>query len=395
MHSLGRHRFASLKHDGRLYASIWLPTVLSFNFWVQRSLFPIFAPLLSHDLGFTYTGIGFVASGVLATTCVGYVLAGHFVRHHNIGTTFKMSLLLQAASSALTSLSTGLIPLMLFQAINGFAEGALFVGVVVLIGGFAVSDRSRVYGAFEACGNFGWFLALCSGGFLGILVGWRWSYLLLALPILSLLPFKIKPNPTISGDLETKGISFLTAKHFWLIALPIILFLTNWFAVWAFVPSFLVSKGFSLEQAGLTSALSIAFSVPAPFIVGSFIGRVKARQVAVSLLAVTSLVQLSLPLIAGKSMISLLVVTIGIMQASTSTTMFVLLTELVSKQSLPMISGWCVALGYGGAALGPVVFGKIADVAAFVTSFTTFAILNVLCLTVIVANSRRAESWSP
>ena len=268
------------------------------------------------------------------------------------------------------------------------------MGVMVLIAGLTISERGRAYGAYETFGNFGWFLGLCSGGFLGVLLGWRLSYFLLALPILSLLPFKIKFNRTISDTRENKGLSFLKAKRFWFIALPVILFLTNWFAVWAFVPSFLVSKGFSLEEAGITSALGIAFSVPAPFIVGSLIGKVKVGHLAVSLLALTSLMQALLPLVPGKFSVSLLVVVIGVFQASTSTSIFVLLTELVSTKSLPMISGWCVALGYGAAALGPVLFGKIADIAAFVTAFGAFSILNLLCVAAIIANIRHTGPWS-
>jgi CP family cyanate transporter-like MFS transporter len=156
-----------------------------------------------------------------------------------------------------------------------------------------------------------------------------------------------------------------------------------------------VSKGFSLEQAGITSALGIGFSVPAPFIVGSLIGKLKAGHLAVFLIALTGLVQVLLPLASEQSVISVLVVASGVLQASTSTSIFVMLTELVSRQSLPLISGWCVALGYGGAALGPVLFGKIVDVASFFSSFTTFAILNLLCITAIILNNRRREPWSP
>jgi sugar phosphate permease len=79
---------------------VWFPAVLEFDFWFQRNLFSIFAPLLIRELGLTYTGIGIVESGVLATSAIGYVAADYFVRKSNISNAFKISLLLEVAASA-------------------------------------------------------------------------------------------------------------------------------------------------------------------------------------------------------------------------------------------------------------------------------------------------------
>jgi MFS family permease len=213
---------------------VWFPAVLEFDFWFQRNLFSIFAPLLIRDLGLTYTGIGIVESSVLGTTAIGYIAAGYFVRESNVSRAFKISLLLVVAAGALSSSSRGLFQLLVFQSIQGFAEGALFVGFVSLIADLKVNDRSRAYGGFESCGNLGWLVALASGGFLGVYLGWRWSYLLLSLPILGLLPFKlVKVSPPKDRGPEVmREIGFLKRLDFWLIALPVTLFLTNWYAVW-------------------------------------------------------------------------------------------------------------------------------------------------------------------
>lgn len=131
------------------------------------------------------------------------------------------------------------------------------------------------------------------------------------------------------------------------------------------MPSFLVTRSFGIEQAGLTSALGIAFSVPAPFAVGLLVSRVKSIRLATVLLLLTAGMQVSLPLAEGKASISALLVGLGIFQPSTSPTIFVFMTELVPALRLPEILGWSVALGYGGAAVGPVVFGGIVDATSF------------------------------
>jgi MFS family permease len=389
MCSLHQSRSAQV-HPWLYSRSVWWPAALWFNFWFQRNLFSIFAPLLIRDLGLTYTGIGIVESGVLGTTAIGYIAAGHFVRESIISNAFKIALLLEVAASALSGLSGGLFQLVVFQSIQGFVEGVLFVGVVVLISGFNATDLSRAYGAFESCGNLGWFLALSSGGFVGVLLGWRWSYLLLSLPILGLLPFKMKVTPIGDGRPELAGeLGFLRKLDFWLVALPLTLFLMNWYAVWTFAPSFLVTRGFSIEEAGLASALAVAFSVPAPFVIGLLISRAKPIRLAVSLLTLTTVMQILLPLSRGKLSITSLLVAIGILQASTSPILFVLLSELVSTLKLPTVSGWSVAIGYWAALLGPVVFGNIADTASFSASFSLFAILNVICIVAMLSNRKR------
>jgi len=375
---------------------VWFPAALEFDFWFQRNLFSIFAPLLILDLRLTYTGIGIVESGVLATSAIGYVAAGYFVRESNISKAFKISLLLVVAASALSSLSGDLSQLLVFQSIQGFAEGALFVGFVVLIADLKVNDRSRAYGAYESCGNLGWLLALSSGGFLGVLLGWRWSYFLLSLPILALLPFKLV-KVTQSDDRGREVINkldFLKLLDFWLIALPVTLFLTNWYSVWTFAPSFLVTRGFSIEQAGLASGLAVAFSVPAPFVIGLLISRTKPIRLAVSLLMLTTIAQVLLPLSVGKLSIATLLVLICILQASTSPILFVFLSELVSNLKLPAVSGWSIAIGYGVAVLGPVIFGKIADWTSFLGSFALFAVLNVICIIVMFSTLKRKSSLS-
>lgn len=377
-----------------LYSRIlWFPFVLDFEFWFQRSLFSIFAPLLIRQLGLTYTGIGMVESGVVGTAAIGYVLAGYFMRESNISKAFKISLLLVAAAGALSSLSGGLLQLLVFQSIQGFAEGAIFVGFVSLIADLKVNDRGRAYGAFESCSNLGWLLALGSGGFLGVFLGWRWSYLLLSLPILALLPFK----PTVMAPAKDRGreaieLGFLKRLDFWLLALPVTLFLTNWYAVWTFAPSFLVSRGFSIEEAGLVSALAVAFSVPAPLVIGFLIARVKPIRLVVSSLMLTTVMQILLPFSEGKLSTIALLVVICIAQASTSPILFVFTSELVSNLRLPAVSGWSIALGYAAAILGPVIFGNIADRASFLASFALFAILNAVCIPVMVSNLKRKSS---
>jgi MFS family permease len=373
---------------------VWFPAALQFDFWFQRNLFSIFAPLLIRDLGLTYTGIGIVESCVLGTTAIGYVAAGYFVSKSNISDAFKISLLFVVAAGALSGLAGDLFQLSVFQSIQGFGEGALWVGFVALIADLKVSDRSRAYGAFESCGNLGWLVALSSGGFLGVLLGWRWSYLLLSVPVLGLLAFKIvKVSPPDDRNREVvKEFGFLKSLDFWLIALPVTLFLANWYAVWTFAPSYLVARGFSIEEAGLASALGVVVSVPAPFVIGSLIGRIKPVRLAVPLLMLTTVVQILLPFSEGKPSITALLVVICILQASTSPILFAFVSELVSNLRLPAVSGWSVAIGYGAAFLGPALFGNIADRASFLAAFALFAILNVMCVTVMLSNLKGRSS---
>jgi MFS family permease len=370
--------------------SLWWPAALWFNFWFQRNLFSIFAPLLIRDLGLTYTQIGIVESGVLGTSAIGYIAAGHFVRESSVSTAFKISLLIEVAASALSGLSGGLFQLVIFQSIQGFVEGLIFVGVVLLISGFKANDLSTAYGAFESVGNLGWFLALGSGGLIGVLLGWRLSYIFLSIPILGLLPFKIRVTQIDGRSPVMKTeLGFLRKLDFWLFALPLTLFFMNWYAVWTFAPSFLVTRGFSIEEAGFASALAAAFSVPAPFIMGLLIGRARPIRLSVTLLTLTTVTQILLAVSRGKLSIIFLLVAIGILQASTSPTLFVLLSELVSTLRLPTISGWSLAIGYWAALLGPVVFGNIADTASFSASFSLFAILNVVCIVAMLSNGKR------
>ena len=391
-------RSPSVQNHPQLSTRIaWFPILIWFDFWFQRNLLSIFAPLLIRDLRLTYTGIGIVESCVLGSAAIGYIAAGYFVRESNVSKAFKISLLLVVAAGALSSSAASLIQLSAFQAIQGFAEGALFVGFVALIADFKVSDRSRAYGAFESCGNLGWFLALSSGGFLVLLLGWRWSYFLLSLPILALLPFKVTkiPTPKARSPELMRESGFLKSLDFWLIALLVTLFLMNWYAIWTFAPSFLVARGFSIEEAGLASALGVVFCVPAPFIVGSLIGRTKPIRVAVSLLTLTTVVQVLLPLAGGKLSITALLVLICILQASTSPMLFVFASQLVPNLRLPAVSGWSVAVGYGTAFLGPALFGNIADRASFLTSFALFAVLNVMCIIVLFSILKRKSSLLP
>jgi len=259
---------ASVKRDG--VTTVTLVVVCQIFHGLTFGALALFLPLIRQDLQINFSEAGILSAAATLSYGFGQVPAGYLSDRFGPRRLFFIGLL---GWSAL-SLNLGLVHSYWLAVINQLVAGAfralMFApGLSLLASWFPLERRATAMSLYMVGGFSGTILLSLLGPLLALQMGWRYTYILLAVfGIAGALVYRVfakeKPRKASGGHVGLLE-AFLLLKHkiLWVCCgIQFIRFaVVTGFNFW--LPSLLVAdRGFSLTAAGLVTAMSAAFTAP-------------------------------------------------------------------------------------------------------------------------------------
>ena len=140
---------------------------------------------LAKDLGIGRTEMSLVLGLSLAFTAAGGLFSGALADRYGRKPMLMGTIVVYSAGTLLSGLATDYWTLLLARAVTGLGVGGEWAVAQVLVGETVPAHIRGRYGAVLHSGaSIGMLLATAVGGFAAPVIGWRWCFLLSALPAL-------------------------------------------------------------------------------------------------------------------------------------------------------------------------------------------------------------------
>lgn len=150
--------------------------------------FIIASTTMAKDLGLTQTGQGVLLGTTLAFTAVGGLVGGSLADRFGRKPILIFSILLYSLGSLLSGLSWDMATFIAARAIAGIGVGAEWGVAQAMVGESTPAFARGRFGSYlQSGGVFGRFFATIVGNFLAPWIGWRYAFMVSALPALLVL----------------------------------------------------------------------------------------------------------------------------------------------------------------------------------------------------------------
>jgi MFS transporter, Spinster family, sphingosine-1-phosphate transporter len=293
----------------------WVMFSINFLNYLDRNVLTGAANVVAHELGFGFSGIGYIASAFLIVYTLGTVPLGIWADRAKRKNVIAISVAIWSVATALSALATNFITLFLSRMILGIGEAGYFpAGTALMSDYFKRSVRSRVMSWWNVGQLVGILVGFVVGGEVaGIFVGsWRLAFIFTGIPglILAFMAWKLREprhneaeeaaidlDPHSFGNATeieepphtlptSKGI-FSQFRALLSIKTLIVLIVMQIFAYFVlgvnvvFLPTYLQQKdifGLSSGQAGLFSGAVIVFAGIAGTLLGGYIADILNRR---------------------------------------------------------------------------------------------------------------------
>ena len=137
---------------------------------------------LEADLGFDPGKLGFATATYFGSAALMAPTAGRFIRKHGASPGLRLGAALAGTAAIIAALSPVWWVLPIATAVSGVANSFMQVGTNILLVQIAASDRQAIsFGAKQAAIPMASSLAGVLLPVVGILIGWRWSFVFAAL----------------------------------------------------------------------------------------------------------------------------------------------------------------------------------------------------------------------
>lgn len=244
---------------------------------------PMLLPLIREDLQITFSQAGLLSAAATLTYAFGQVPAGYLSDRFGPKRLFFIGL----CGWSTLSLTLGLVHsfwlAVLNQLVAGCFRALLFApGMSLLVSWFRPERRATAMSLYMVGGFAGTIVLSLVGPWLAHRLGWRWTFMLLAaLGIAASIVYHYwaKEKPRREGA-KQPGLAEMLAlfKHriLWVCSAIQFVRFSIVTAVNFWLPSLLVAdRGFTLQEAGLVTAMSAAFTSPSNAVGGYVSDRLK------------------------------------------------------------------------------------------------------------------------
>lgn len=244
---------------------------------------PLFLPLIRTDLGITFSQAGLLSAAATLSYAFGQVPAGYLSDRFGPKRLFFIGLL---GWSAL-SITLGLVHAFWLAVVNQLVAGAfralLFApGMSLLVSWFPPQRRATAMSLYMVGGFAGTIVLSLFGPWLAHALGWRRAFMMLAalgVAASIVYHYQAKEKPRQQGAKQpglSEMLGLLRHRILWVCSAIQFIRFSVVTAVNFWLPTLLVAdRGFSLQAAGLVTAMGAAFTAPSNAVGGYVSDRLK------------------------------------------------------------------------------------------------------------------------
>jgi MFS family permease len=320
-----------------------------------------------------------------------------------------------AGAFLIASRSNSLTPLIFVYLLAGvgIAAGTVLPGALVLANWFN-ERRGMAMGIAISGSTVGGMVMTLVGGYAIARWGWRAAYLTLGLPMLiiavPLILLSIRSRPpgavkmTVAQAAETlEGFESgpaLRTRSFWLIVIAQFCFAFAATGTAIHMVAHLEGLGYSSSRAALAMSLIFGFAALGKVIMGFMADRLTARN-TLGLCFIVQAIGTALVFLAANPVIVVLFVTVyGLTVAAPLMLLPLVTAESLGLKRFGFIAGMTGLAQTFGAAVGPLVTGRVFDVTgSYTAAFELFIMINLIgaaaafaCRSYTVERTRRVRT---
>ena len=357
-----------------------------------------FAVQIRADIGLSLSGLGILIGVFFGSAAVVSPTMGRFAESAGWATGLRVATVLTAISlSGIGWLATSMLSLAFFYVLGGLGSSLAQIASNLAVARCVdIRKQGLVFGLRHASVPAAAMLAGLAVPTIALSVGWRWGFrgaVLFAAIAAVTIPAREQPyivNPAKERSAKGPRKTATPFRLLVLLAIAVGLGTGGGDTLGTFVVSFAVEQGVAEESAGLLLAIGSLCGLASRVIGGWLIDR---RQHA-DLTAIAAMIAIGMGgiiLLNNGGMVGLVV---GALIAFASAWGWAgLFTFAIVKDNpdAPATASGITQVGkYLGAALGPPIFGTIADRVSFTAAwwFTTAAMLSAVALILYVRNQR-------
>jgi len=353
------------------------------SIYLARSVLPPVLPVLTTELGLTYTQSGLLETAYLIGYIISKLPAGTLSEKYGPRKVLAASMIGYGASTFLIAYAQGFIHIFMLRFLVG-----LFQGVHLPVANALLSDRfgdkqSRAIGFNESGANVGNTLAFPVAVSILSVWGWRTAFMVLSLPafLLSVATlFLMKDEVAVTEKAEKE--EGVLRDYLWIL-MPYALSHATYNLVlrttFTFTPSFLVEfKGMTVAAAGFMSMVLPAAGIFAKISSGLIVERTGARNAICGASALSAVFLLSLVVLPGTGLLGLNLLVLGLMLYSFSPIIYSSTTGSLPSGLKAMGLGLVTMFGNIVGAVSTSVVGALLDARGY--EFTFYAIATTTLL---------------
>jgi len=353
------------------------------SIYLARSVLPPVLPVLTTELGLTYTQSGLLETAYLIGYIISKLPAGTLSEKYGPRKVLAASMIGYGASTFLIAYAQGFIHIFMLRFLVG-----LFQGVHLPVANALLSDRfgdkqSRAIGFNESGANVGNTLAFPVAVWILSVWGWRTAFMVLSLPafLLSVATlFLMKDEVAVTEKAEKE--EGVLRDYLWVL-MPYALSHATYNLVlrttFTFTPSFLVEfKGMTVAAAGFMSMLLPAAGIFAKISSGLIVERTGARNAICGASALSAVFLLSLVVLPGTGLLGLNLMVLGLTLYSFSPIIYSSTTGSLPSGLKAIGLGLVTMFGNIVGAVSTSVVGALLDARGY--EFTFYAIATTTLL---------------
>jgi len=133
---------------------------------MDRQLFPLLAPEVRREYGFSLEAIGFLSTVFTLSMAVAGVVTGYLLTRFSRKTVLQMGIALFSAGTALTVLSSGFFDMLIYRAATGIGEAMQLTVLLAIAVSYFASRRGAAVGAINFFFAVGAIIGPAAGGLL-------------------------------------------------------------------------------------------------------------------------------------------------------------------------------------------------------------------------------------
>jgi len=359
---------------------------------VYMVIFPVLVPFLLGEFDVDYLVVGLIYTFSNLAFGFGAIGAGYLSDKIGSKRLIVLCALGMAASSFMAGLSTGLETLALALFLLGLFASLYHPASFSLISK-AATERGKAFGVHGVGGSVGLAMAPILAGIIALEMGWRWSFLILAIPGLilgvAIALTHLGESSRRHEPLTWRMLRTLMTKGFALTLIIYACYGLTFQGVVGFLPSFLAERGGLIMGGIVASTVTLAMGIPGQLVGGGLTDRVGALRF---LMTAFGLLALALVLMAMLPALMAVTVTFaaGFLIFCTQPTTGTLLAEESGQQVRGFAYGLAFMANFGVGAFGTSLGGYVADATgSLVFIFPVMACF--MMLGVVIASLLRRE----